>query len=194
MVMPNRLEVTAAAAEYGSGLAVAVAQEVGEGEDAATLALAGQAVSGAVSWVEGHAGISVNRRTYRAWYRRPGGAPLWLAKAGAVDADTLAVQGDGNDIEDVELWRGGLVSRMGLTDWLAEAVRVDYTVGWWEDGLPWDLRQAIVGLAALYMTRRDRQPGVVTVDTGGVARLVFGDGNVPAWVVDIAERYRSLAV
>ena len=194
MVMPDRLQTMVAATGCGSGLATAVALEVGDGDGASAVALAGQAVNGAVSWLEGYAGISIERRTFRAWYEGPGRAPLALVNVGKVDADTLTVEGDAGAIGDAELRYGGLVDRRGMLGWGLGTVRVDYVAGWLVEELPADLRQAIVGLAGLYLTRRDRQPGVVTVDTGGVARLVFGDGNVPTWVAEIGERYRRTSL
>ena len=173
MAWPYRTEIIVEAVAEPLVLAADLLREVGgDGANEVDAALAAGSVAGAVAWVEGETGSALARRTYRSQYWRPGAGGLMLGVTGGVVAGSLTVRQDGVTEGGVVLTAGWIVYRSGFAAWTGDEVEVDYASGYVAGGLPADLRQAVLGLAGVFYTRRERPAGVVTADVGGVSRLV----------------------
>ena len=195
MAWPYRTEIITAAAAEPLVMAGDLLREVGgDGANVEDAALAAASLAGAVGWVEGETGSALGRRTYRSHYWRPGAGGLMLGVTGGVAAGSLAVRQDGVTEGGVVLTAGWMVYRSGFAAWTGDEVEADYQSGYGAGGLPADLRQAVLGLAGVFYTRRERPAGVVTADVGGVSRLVYGNDGIPGWVVDLVEPYRRATV
>ena len=196
MAQPYRTVVTVPAAFADMVPPATLIREVGgEIGDAGQIARARLALEAATLWCERYVGVSIMRRSYRSSYWSPGGGPLFLGEAGDIVELSLQVKVGGNAIPDVFLLDGWMVCRRGAGGWPWGLLTVDYSVGYsGASELPGDLAQAIVGLAALFITRVERPAGVVTADVGGITRMVYTDGGVPPWIWDTLAPYRRLTV
>ena len=195
MAWPYSTEIVMAAAEGALIPARVLLAEVGgDAGNAVDLATATAALDAAVVWSERYIGGALRKRTYRSRYWCPRSEGLALEVVGSVQATSLLVkQGAGlmaAPEPDVFVAAGWLVYRAGFLPWTANEVTVDYTVGYVADDLPGDIGQALLGLGALFYTRRDRPTGVLTADIGGISRLVYRPELVPQWVTDLLARYR----